>query len=278
MRSFPQPQRQDGPAITDADLVALLAGTLDVPPGLRPVADILAALTAAPAAGELAGESRAMTEFRRRARAPANRRHARPRTARLTSGIGAKLGAAAAGVAVVFGGAATAAFADKLPAPIQSFAHETIGAPTPHVRHGRPAHLRPAPGAPAHSERLAQRTPRAQAPLSPPATGPVTANGQGQNGKPHARGKPGNQQGPGQQGGNGQGQPGSDRGQSGGQAPGSIGPRQASAQATGRHGKPQRSGRPSNPPAQRQRGHPHSTAQRAVPPAPAAVTDMVIGP
>ena len=56
MPNIPRPQRQDEPAVTDADLAALLAGTADAAPGLRPVADVLAALTAEPTGIELAGE------------------------------------------------------------------------------------------------------------------------------------------------------------------------------------------------------------------------------
>jgi len=66
MPNFPQPQRQDEPAVTDADLAALLAGKTDAVPGLRPVADVLAALTTEATGAELAGEARALAEFRRR--------------------------------------------------------------------------------------------------------------------------------------------------------------------------------------------------------------------
>jgi hypothetical protein len=49
----------------ERDLDAVLAGkTADVPAALRPVADALAALRAAPAAPELYGEANAMAEFR----------------------------------------------------------------------------------------------------------------------------------------------------------------------------------------------------------------------
>jgi len=236
MRSIPQPQRNYGPAATDAELVALLAGTPDVPSGLRPVADILAALTAEASAGELAAEGRALTEFRRRAGAPA-KRHAGPRTTRLTSRFGVKLGAAATGVAVVFGGAATAAFANKLPAPIQLFAHETIGAPTPHVRPDLPTRGRPAPGGPSPGQPLAHGTRRAAAHPSPRGTGPGSAHSQGARGGRHTRGKQENPQGPGQQR-NGQGEPVS--------APAPGGGLRQSAYATGRGGQP--AGRTATPP------------------------------
>lgn len=49
----------------ERDLDAVLAGkTSDVPVALRPVADVLAALRAGPAAAELRGEANAMAEFR----------------------------------------------------------------------------------------------------------------------------------------------------------------------------------------------------------------------
>ena len=293
MRSIPQPQRQDGPAMADADLVALIAGTPGSAPGLRPVADILAALTAEATAGELAGEGRAMAEFRRRARAPETRRHARrsagrprivrprnarPRATRLTYRLGVKLGAAATGVAVVLGGAATAAFAGMLPAPIQRFAHEIIGAPIPRPRHGLPTHGRPAaPGGTAPGPALARRTPRAQARPSPSpnATGPGNVPGRGQPGKPHTRAKQGNAEGPGQPGsgqhGNGQGEPGSGKGQGG------SGARQgASPHATTEHSSPRQGGLHRNPQAQRRQGHPHTTARRAVRPARLARAEVVI--
>src|SRR5262249_60426970 len=83
-----------GPAVADADLAALLAGKEDVAPGLRPAADVLAALSAEPGPGELAGEARALAEFRRRAGAPAPRRGASG-TARRASRLSAKVAAGA---------------------------------------------------------------------------------------------------------------------------------------------------------------------------------------
>jgi hypothetical protein len=148
MPNIPQSPLQDGPAVTDADLVALLAGERDVAPELQPVADVLAALSAEPGVGELAGEARAVAEFRRRAGVPAPRRHARRRTAGLTSRLSVKTAAGAAAATVVLGGAATAAFANMLPAPIQRFAHDLIGAPdAPSAVQPVPARTKPtAPG------------------------------------------------------------------------------------------------------------------------------------
>lgn len=209
----------------DADLAALLAGTADAAPGLRPVADILAALTAEATSGELAGEDRVMAEFRRRTGAP-EPRAARARTTGLTSRLGTnrlgtKVAAAAAGIAVVLAGAATAAFANVLPAPIQRFAHEIIGAPIPRAQQGTPNRGRPAaPAIPASpGQSLAHRapragehpSPRATAPGNPHATAPASPHGKGRTGDPHAQGKHGNPHGSGKQG-NGQGQGGGGQG------------------------------------------------------------------
>lgn len=148
MPNIPQPQRQDEPVVTDSDLAALLAGMTDAAAGLRPVADVLAALTAEPTVMELAGEARALAEFRRRAGAPVPSHRARRGTAGLSSRFGVKVGASVTAAAIVLGGGAAAAYAGVLPAPIQRLAHEAIGAPIPAPRHalpsrGRPAHVRP---------------------------------------------------------------------------------------------------------------------------------------
>jgi hypothetical protein len=148
MPTIPPPQRRAGSAVTDADLDALLAGTADAASGLRPVADLLAALTAEASTGELAGEARALAGFRHRTGVPVPRRRARRRPARLTSRLGAKAGAALTAVAVVLGGTATAAFANALPAPIQRLAHDAFGAPMPEPSRHLPAHR----GRPAHGQ------------------------------------------------------------------------------------------------------------------------------
>ncbi len=233
MANTPQPQRQDEPAVTDADLDALLAGEPGAVPGLRPVADVLAALAAGPTAGELAGETRTLAEFRRRAGAPVARRRARRGTAMLPS-FGAKVGAAATAVAIVLG--ATAAFANALPAPIQRLAHDAFGAPTPQPSPDPPGHGGPgAPGetahgqAAAHRERAARGEPRGGRQARPHATVAPTPPGnphpKGQQGNPHAHGQQGNPHGHGKHGkpsgqgqqGNGQGNQGSGQGQGNGQ-------------------------------------------------------------
>ncbi|MGE5131364.1 MAG: hypothetical protein ACM32E_00460 [Gemmatimonadota bacterium] len=151
MPNTPRPHRADVPAGPDEALDALLAGgllTAGTGPGLQPVAELLAALTAPPEAGELAGHARALAEFRatrqaaaQPARAPAGqqdaapgghrRRAARPRRRRslLTTRAAAAVGA----LATVLGGVATAAYAGVLPGPVQQFAHDVIGAPAPHA-------------------------------------------------------------------------------------------------------------------------------------------------
>ena len=124
---------QDAPEAGDSSLVALLAGAepgQGLAPGLRPLADALAALTAGPASDELAGEAAARAEFHRRVGVPvpvSRSRHRRHPV--LASLLSARAAAAAAVAALSLGGFATAAFAGVLPAPAQQFAHHTIGAP-----------------------------------------------------------------------------------------------------------------------------------------------------
>ena len=66
MPNFPWLSSQDAPETGDASLAALLAGAEPaegLPPGLEPLADAVAALTARPASDELAGEAAALAEF-----------------------------------------------------------------------------------------------------------------------------------------------------------------------------------------------------------------------
>jgi len=186
--------------VTDTDLVALLAGKRDVASGLQPVADVLAALSAGPSLGELAGEARALAEFRRRNVVPVPRRHARRSTAGLTSRLSAKAAAGAAAATLVLGGAATAAFANMLPAPIQRLAHDVIGAPD------APSAAQPVP---------ARGTPTAPGQL---ASHGIHKSG----GKSHSGSRHPNRHGHGQPGA-GQGQQGKGQGQSGAGHPGQPG-------------------------------------------------------
>ena len=130
MPSLPWPLRQDESKMTDAALAALLAGEespADAVAGLQPVADVLASLRAGPSSEELAGEASALTEFRRATGMSAQtQRSHRRRPSVLSSLLRAKV---AAGAAVVLAAAATAAYANVLPAPLQRLAHDTIEAP-----------------------------------------------------------------------------------------------------------------------------------------------------
>src|SRR6266566_2568568 len=124
---------QDAPETGDASLAALLAGAEPaegLAPGLQPLADALATLTARPASDELAGEAAALAEFYNRVGVPvpvSRSRHRRHPL--LTPLLSVRAAAAAAVAALSLGGFATAAFAGALPAPAQRFAHHTFGAP-----------------------------------------------------------------------------------------------------------------------------------------------------
>jgi hypothetical protein len=151
---------QDAPEMGDASLAALLAGSEPaggLPPGLQPVADALAALTARPASDELAGEAAALAEFCNRVgvSVPVSRSRHR-RHPLLASLLSARAAAVAAVAALSLGGFATAAFAGALPAPAQQFAHHTFGAPA--AEGGQPTGTHPSATA---------------TPAGPDATGPA---------------------------------------------------------------------------------------------------------
>ena len=137
MPNFPWLNSQDAPEMGDASLAALLAGAEPaegLAPGLEPLADAVAALTARPASDELAGEAAALAEFYHRVGVPAPVSRSRHRRhPLLTPLLSARAAAAAAVAALSLGGFATAAFAGALPAPAQRFAHHTFGR-TPPVR------------------------------------------------------------------------------------------------------------------------------------------------
>jgi hypothetical protein len=128
MLNFPWQTRSEFRALD-----ALLSGsTEDAPAGLRPVAEVLAALQAPPGPGEFAGWNRALTAFRDTP--PDLHRVPRQRGSR-SSRLGTRLAAAAAAAAVVaFGGGLAAAYAGILPAALQKIAHSAIAAPgvSPH--------------------------------------------------------------------------------------------------------------------------------------------------
>ena len=166
-----RPVRRDALPPSDAALAALLAGTeppAEPAPEVRAAADILAALKADPTGAELAGEARALAEFRRWTGAPALPGRSRHRKARvLPSRFGAKAVAAAGIAALSVGGLATAALVGVLPGPVQRIAHQAFGAPA-------------APAAPAGSgsSRVTPQASHAErhAPASPQATNPVTGS------------------------------------------------------------------------------------------------------
>jgi hypothetical protein len=133
MPNFLRPARREVLPLSDQALVALLAGTeppADPTPGLQGVADVLAALRAGPTGDELAGEAGARAEFRRGAGVLASARRPR-RPGRFASRLGTRAAVAAIAAALGLGGLASAAFAGVLPAAMQRFAHETVGAPAP---------------------------------------------------------------------------------------------------------------------------------------------------
>jgi len=147
MPSLPWTARQDVSPAEDTPLESLLAGN-GLPAGagveLRPVADVLSALTAHPGGDELAGLTAARAEFSRRVAAPVQVRQSRRwRSFGLVSRLGVRLVAAAAIVVMGFGCAAAAAYAGALPTAWQQFAHRTIGAPV----HGAPHETRAVTGA-----------------------------------------------------------------------------------------------------------------------------------
>ncbi len=131
MLSFPWRSRMDIPQIGDDALDALLARDLEpeeTTATLRPVAEMLAALRAAPSGGNLAGLDQALEEFRRAGGMPDGFHRSRPRRpALLRTLLSIKLAAAVA--ASVLGGSIAAAYAGALPAALQKFAHNSIAAP-----------------------------------------------------------------------------------------------------------------------------------------------------
>ena len=141
MPDSPSPADGAVPRTGDGALDELL--TADQPPqdaaaGLHPVAAVLAALRAGPAEDELAGQARALAEFRNTVRVSHRAGRAR-RPEPLRERLGSKLAVIAAATAVVVSGAAAAAYVGVLPGPLQRAAHEVIAAPRAHGTHGRAA-------------------------------------------------------------------------------------------------------------------------------------------
>jgi hypothetical protein len=139
MPSQPWATQPDVTPVEDTSLDLLLAGR-GLPPGadaeLRPVADVLAALSARPSGGELTGLAAARAEFRRHVARPVQvRQSPGRRPGGLASRLGVKVGAATALVVMGLGGAAAAAYAGVLPGSWQQFAHRTFGAPAYRADH-----------------------------------------------------------------------------------------------------------------------------------------------
>jgi hypothetical protein len=124
---------------TDAEQLDQLldAGQLDAAatPEWQSVSDVLRSVAAAAEPSELAGETAALAAFRRER---VGIRHRRPQPIaryktvlanRFSTLLPGRIAVGLAAGVVTLTGAATAAYACVLPNPIQSFAHNTIGAP-----------------------------------------------------------------------------------------------------------------------------------------------------
>jgi len=122
----------------DEPLLDMILERRPIPPGAPPeihgLARMLAAVAGPAEPGDLAGQAAAHAAFTRLVSPPgispaalrSARRSLSERPARGRLPLAAALAVAAAGL-----GSTAAAFAGVLPSPIQSFAHETIGAPPP---------------------------------------------------------------------------------------------------------------------------------------------------
>jgi hypothetical protein len=134
MPNLPWPKHRDEPVTGDPSLADVLTWA-EFPPGsapeLKPVAEVLAALTAGPADDELAGEGVALAAYRNRGDVPRPATRGRRRRRPLFPFLSARAAATVAAAAVLgIGVFATAAYTQALPAPVQRLAHVIIGAPT----------------------------------------------------------------------------------------------------------------------------------------------------
>jgi hypothetical protein len=163
----------------------------DAAPELQPVAAVLAALRAGPADGELAGQARALAEFRSTVRVShrAGRRRARPVPFR--ERLSSKLAVITAATAVAVSGTMAAAYVGALPGPLQRAAHDVIAAPAVGASHGHPtpaafgarrlhAHSAPAGSLPTGS---------AAVPTNPVSVAPGWQHDQGGSARKHYRHK-----------------------------------------------------------------------------------------
>ena len=157
MLIFPWRSRMDIPQMGDEALDALLAqdwGPEETADSLRPVADVLAALRAAPSHGELTGLDPVLAEFRGVGGMPDGFHRSRPRRpALLRTLLSVKVAGAVA--AAVLGGSVAAAYAGVLPSALQKIAHSSIAAPaasarpSPHLTHRAGTPVGPDPAGPA---------------------------------------------------------------------------------------------------------------------------------
>ena len=171
MPNIPGSQRADVPELPDGALEALLTGDLvtdEACAGLQPVAALLAALTAAPQDGELAGHGRVAGRIPPSGLASPCPPVRTPEAPLARRAFTAKAAAAAAAVAAAaLGGVAAAAYTSTLPAPAQRFAHGVIGAPSPPPGH------RPGTPQPGHRPGTPRATPARPDAVGPDAAGPA---------------------------------------------------------------------------------------------------------
>jgi hypothetical protein len=177
MLSFLRRSGLDLPQIGDEALDALLAqdrGPGETAAPLGPVADVLAALRAAPSQGELTGLDPVLAEFRGAGGVPGGFHRSRPRRpALLRTLLSVKVAGAVA--AAVLGGSVAAAYAGVLPASLQQIAHNSIAAPaasakpSPHQTPSAKPGMHQTPGA----KPGPYQTPRAGAPVGPDPAGPA---------------------------------------------------------------------------------------------------------
>jgi hypothetical protein len=167
MLSFLWQSRMDIPQIGDEVLDALLAqdrGPGEAAAPLRPVADVLAALRAAPSHGELTGLDPVLAEFRGSGGTPDGFHRSRPRRpALLRTLLSVKVAGAVA--AAVLGGSVAAAYAGVLPAALQKIAHNSIAAPA--------ASAKPGPHQTPSAKPGPYQTHGAGAPVGPDPAGPA---------------------------------------------------------------------------------------------------------
>jgi hypothetical protein len=130
------------PPIDGWTLEQLLAGDgeqlvsgLEPGAGVAALAAFVSAARGTATSAELLGETAVVAAFAEAVHADiSGPARSRPRrSAMLSTFLGSKIALAAAAGGLSLAGASAAAYANALPAPAQSFAHHTIGAPAPHT-------------------------------------------------------------------------------------------------------------------------------------------------